>query len=427
MGLVKLKGVKTTTKASIKYICNTFKNLDGYLISGHNTIADVDYTANKMESLRVKYGKYRNKNQCFHIIHSFSNKDKIDPELAHEISMKWAEKVFNKSDVYISSTHINEKHIHTHFIVNNVGIDGSTPCMDFAWHRMARNISNELCKEYGLINSIINTERGRGRTPSKSWYEYKNFQANRSWKQFIRDDIDNLIPKVKNLDNLYFELRNKGYELKLDGKYAALKPNDKDRFTRFKTLGYMYEPDMLKDRIIGLDKYDIPLNSSTKRYKSNKYLDKEIYYYTFRKGSIGCILQLTAKIISESLNLNENNKKYASNNWKAKKELNILESALDTIKNKNYDNLEDINKDYNKTLQELNKIEQWQNKYNKAISLNKDLADKLNEQYEKVKTKQQQLENDKEKTEEVIKSFKYCKEKKYKDLYKENNSKELEK
>ena len=46
------------------------------------------------------------------------------------------------------------------------------------------------------------------------------------------------------------------------------------------------------------------------------------------------------------------------------------------------------------------------------------------EQYEKVKAKQQQMENDKEKIEEVITSFKYCKEKKYKDLYKEN--KELE-
>ena len=94
------------------------------------------------------------------------------------------------------------------------------------------------------------------------------------------------------------------------------------------------------------------------------------------------------------------------------------------MKEKQYDNLEDINKDYNKTLQELDKIEQWQNKYDKAISLNKDLAEKLNEQYEKVKAKQQQMENDKEKIEEVIKSFKYCKEKKYKDLYKE--SKELE-
>lgn len=425
MGLVKLKGVKTTTKASIKYICNTFKNLHGYLISGHNTIADVDYTANKMESLRVKYGKYRNKNQCFHIIHSFSNKDKIDPELAHEISMKWAEKVFNKSDVYISSTHINEKHIHTHFIVNNVGIDGSTPCMDFAWHRMARNISNELCKEYGLTNSIIETQRGKAKVRYSNWYEYDNFKANKSWKQTIREDIDNLIPKVKNLDDLFSSLQAQGYDLKLNGKYAALKPKDKERFVRFKTLGYMYDPEMLRDRIIGIDKYNISLNSSTKRYKSNKYLDKEIYYYTFRKGSIGCILQLTTKIIAESLNLHDNNKKYTKQNWKAKKELDILSSALNTIKDKNYDTLEDINKDYNKTLQEINKIEQWQSKYNKAISLNKDLAEKLNEQYEKVKVKEKQLQEDKERTEEVIKSFKYCKDKKYKEIYKEE--KELEK
>ena len=119
------------------------------------------------------------------------------------------------------------------------------------------------------------------------------------------------------------------------------------------------------------------------------------------------------------------NKKDAKQNWKAQKELSILENALSTIKEKQYDNLEDINKDYNKTLQELDKVEQWFSKYERAISLNKDLAEKLNDEYQKVKTKEKQTKEDKNRIEEVITSFKYCKEKKYKDLYKEND-KELE-
>ena len=117
------------------------------------------------------------------------------------------------------------------------------------------------------------------------------------------------MPKVKSLDDLFFSLQAQGYELKLNGKYAALKPKDKERFVRFKTLGYMYNPDMLKDRIIGIDKYDIPLKHAKTPYKGNKYLDKEIYYYTFRKGSIGCIIQLASRIVAESLKLNQNNKK----------------------------------------------------------------------------------------------------------------------
>ena len=423
MGLIKVKGIKTTPKASIKYIMNEKKNM-GYLISANNTIADVDYAATKMELTRERFGKNENKNKCFHVIHSFSNKDKIDPELAHEISMKWAEKVFSKSDIYVASTHADREHLHTHFIINNVGIDGSTPCLDFSWHKMARDVSNELCKEYSLINSVIETQRGKAKVRYSNWYEYDNFKANKSWKQTIREDIDSLIPKVKSLDDLFSSLQAQGYELKLDGKYAALKPKDKERFVRFKTLGYMYDPDMLKDRIIGIDKYDIPLNGVRKSYNRNKYLDKEIYYYTFRKGSIGCIIQLTAKIVAESLNLNQNNKRYTKQNWKAQKELSILENALSTIKEKNYDNLEDINKDYNKTLQEIDKIEQWQNKYERAISLNKDLAEKLNEQYEKVKAKEQQTKEDKNQIENIIKAFDYCKNKKYKDIYKEN--KELE-
>ena len=424
MGLIKVKGIKTTPKASIKYIMNEKKNMDGYLVSANNTIADVDYAAKKMELTRERFNKNENKNKCFHVIHSFSNKDKIDPELAHEISMKWAEKVFSKSDIYVASTHADREHLHTHFIINNVGIDGSTPCLDFSWHKIARDVSNELCKEYGLINSVIETQRGKAKVRYSNWYEYDNFKANKSWKQTIREDIDSLIPKVKSLDDLFFSLQAQGYELKLNGKYAALKPKDKERFVRFKTLGYMYDPDTLKDRIIGIDKYDIPLKHATRSYKGNKYLDKEIYYYTFRKGSIGCIIQLASKIVAESLNLNQNNKRYTKQNWKAEKELSILENALITIKEKSYDNLEDINKDYNKTLQEIDKIEQWQNKYEKAISLNKDLAEKLNEQYEKVKAKEQQTKEDKNQIENIIKAFDYCKNKKYKDIYKEN--KELE-
>ena len=218
MGLIKVKGIKSTPKASIKYIMNEKKNMDGYLVSANNTIADVDYAAKKMELTRERFGKNENKNKCFHVIHSFSNKDKIDPELAHEISIKWAAKVFSKSDIYVASTHADRGHLHTHFIINNVGVDGSTPCLDFSWHKMARDVSNELCKEYGLTNSIIETQRGKAKTPSKSWYEYDNFKANKSWKQKIRDDIDSLIPKVKSLDDLFFSLQAQGYDLKLEGR-----------------------------------------------------------------------------------------------------------------------------------------------------------------------------------------------------------------
>ena len=151
------------------------------------------------------------------------------------------------------------------------------------------------------------------------------------------EDIDNLIPKVSNVDQIYSSLIDMGYEIKFNGKYPSIRPKDKERFVRFKTLGYMYTEEMLKDRISGIDKYEIPLNGITKVYKGNKYLDKEIYYYAYRKGSIGCIIQLTAKIIAETLNLNQNNKRYAKSNWKAEKQLELLENALITIKEKNYD------------------------------------------------------------------------------------------
>ena len=425
MAIVKITGIKDKPKATIKYIENPLKTNEGELVSGINTLTNIDYANRKMESIRNRYFN-NNKIKAFHLIHSFSNKENINAETVHKITEEFIKRAFPSDTIAVLSTHTNTNTLHTHCLINNTTLNGTHIRIDKERLEELRNLSNEICKEYGLQHSVINTKNGRAKVRYSNYYEYQNFKYNKSWKQSIREDIDNLIPKVMNLDQLYSSLMDMGYEIKFNGKYPSIRPKDKERFVRFKTLGYMYTEEMLKDRIIGLDKYEIPLNGITKVYKGNKYLDKEIYYYAYRRGSIGCIISLTAKIIAETLNLNQNNKRYAKSNWKAEKQLELLENALITIKEKNYDSLEDINKDYNKAMNEIDKIEQWQSKYDKAIQKNKALAEKLNNEYQKVKAKEEQTEEEQSRLEEILKAFDYCKNKKYKELYTEVDNKEVE-
>ena len=69
-----------------------------------------------------KSGKGRVK--AIHYIQSFDPKDNISPELAHRIGKAFALKVFGKDSQVVIATHVDKKHIHTHFIVNSYGVDG---------------------------------------------------------------------------------------------------------------------------------------------------------------------------------------------------------------------------------------------------------------------------------------------------------------
>lgn len=424
MAIVKITGIKDKPKATIKYIENPLKTNGGELVSGINTLTNIDYANRKMESVRNRYFN-NNKIKAFHLIHSFSNKENINAETVHKITEEFIKRAFPSDTIAVLATHNNTNTLHTHCLINNTTLNGTHIRIDKERLEELRNLSNEICKEYGLQHSVINTKNGRAKVRYSNYYEYQNFKYNKSWKQSIREDIDSLIPKVSNVDQLYSSLMDMGYEIKFNGKYPSIRPKDKERFVRFKTLGYMYTEEMLKDRISGIDKYEIPLNGITKVYKGNKYLDKEIYYYAYRRGSIGCIIQLTAKIIAESLNLNNNNRKCNKRNYKAEKQLQLLENALITIKEKNYDSLEDINKDYNSLIMELDKMERWKDKYEKAFSKNKELAKKLNAEYEKVKAMEQQSKEDKNRIEDILKAFEFCKNKKYKELFNGDN-KEVE-
>lgn len=117
---------------------------------------------------------------AFHGYQSFKIGE-VNANIAHEIGVKLAQKVFGNRYEVVVSTHLDKDHIHNHILLNSTSfIDGKRFCNTKKDYWNMRNTSDELCKEYGL--SIIED-------PS---YDSKklNYHVMKTYMNDIKKDID---------------------------------------------------------------------------------------------------------------------------------------------------------------------------------------------------------------------------------------------
>ena len=193
-----------------------------------------------------KSGKGRVK--AIHYIQSFDSKDNISPELAHRMGKAFALKVFGKESQVVIATHVDKKHIHTHFIVNSYGVDGHKFNDNKETLKKIREQSDRVCLAFG-IKSI---EPKQGVSQNVNYNEWEHKRRGTSWKEKIRAEIDRLVGFVKNVDELINELEHLGYTVKR-GKYISVKASEQQRAVRLKTLGEDYTPESLTSRILWCD------------------------------------------------------------------------------------------------------------------------------------------------------------------------------
>ena len=199
----------------------------------------------KFDELPPKSGK--GKVKAIHYIQSFDPKDKISPELAHQIGRTFARKAFSDNCQIVIATHVDKEHIHTHFIINAYGIDGKKFNDNLATRKNLREISDRVCLAFGI--KPIEPKQGASGIDHSEW-EHKH--RGTSWKEKIRSEIDRLVGWVKNVDELLAELEHLGYTVKR-GKYISVKAPDQQRAVRLKNLGEDYTVEQLASRILWRD------------------------------------------------------------------------------------------------------------------------------------------------------------------------------
>ena len=330
MAVTKIKAIRGTVNKALDYIMNPDKT-DGQLyITGY--ACSPDAAAQEFEFTRriaSKKGLDDLKIKARHVIQSF-DPGEVTPEIAHEIGKKFADEILKGKYEYVLTTHVDKGHVHNHLIFNAV---------DFVDHHAyksykkiyydMREASDRLCKEYGL--SVIPPNQNKG----MDYKEYTEAKRGTSWKQKLKQTIDQNIIVATDFDDFLRLMREAGYEIKT-GKYISFRAEGQERFTRSKTIGENYTEENIRERIKGR----IPRKRQTQ---------------TGRKG-ISLIIDIQNSIKAQESKGYEhwakiNNLKEAAKTLNFLTENNLLQYSDLVAK------VEDIHASYDRTGDELKQVE----------------------------------------------------------------------
>ena len=208
----------------------------------------------EMLAVKKRFGK-EDGTVAYHGYQSFAPGE-ATPELAHEIGVKLATRLWGDRYQVIVATHLDkENHLHNHFVLNTVSfVDG------IKYHRTKKDYhdmqetSDALCREYGL-SVIEHPQRGK----SKHYGEWRAEQEQRpTWRGLIRADIDESIRQSMTERQFFDSLRKKGYEIKV-GKDISVKPPGKERFVRLmRNFGEDYSIENIRRRILSQSRPERP-------------------------------------------------------------------------------------------------------------------------------------------------------------------------
>ena len=145
----------------------------------------------------------------YHYAQSFSPKEKIIPEQAHEIALEFAEKAWPGHEVLVA-THCDREHIHSHFVINSVGFEsGKKLRQSPSTLKQLRKLSDEICIAHGL--SVLQPYQG-GKN-SMSSREYRARLRGNSWKEKLAKDIDTAMSYSGNKDEFIRNMSILGYHM----------------------------------------------------------------------------------------------------------------------------------------------------------------------------------------------------------------------
>lgn len=356
--------INTTLKGRLDYIINKDKTNNEELVSAFECEIDtayLEFALNKdlYEKITGNETKKNGDVLAYHLRQAFKPGE-VTPELAHEIGIKLAKEFTKENNQFVIATHVDKAHIHNHIIFNSTNLNSEGKFQD-VWRsaKEVRKISDRLCLENNL--SVVEPKNERG----QHYKEWEENQKGKSWKQQIKDILDETITISKNYDEFLKLIKSKGIEVK-HGKHISFKLEElgQQRFTRGKTLGFDYTEEQLKLRIE-------ELNKNKSKFKRSGLKKQKVI------GNLSNINKRTYTL-EQQLYFKVRNEKY--------KDIKDLAETILLLRNEKIDKRSDIDlriselnskaSEINKDIRELenksksfNKVAKYLNTYNKYKAL----------------------------------------------------------
>ena len=145
----------------------------------------------------------------YQYVQSFSPKEKVTYEQAHEIGLEFAAKAWPGHEVQVT-THCDAQHVHTHFVINSVSFEtGMKLHQTPTTLRQLRQVSDEICMEHKL--SVLPTYKRGGKKMSNR--EYRAARKGQSWKFRLMYNIGEAMKTSVNREDFIQQMKRRGYEV----------------------------------------------------------------------------------------------------------------------------------------------------------------------------------------------------------------------
>ena len=182
---------------------------------------------------------------AYHGYQSFAEGE-VTPDKAHEIGKALAKELWGNRYQVLITTHLDkDSHIHNHFVINTVSyIDGKKFFRSNKDYYQMREVSDRLCKEYGL--SVIENPKAKG----KSYAEWRaEFEGRPTVRGTIREAIDIAVSGSGSRLEFLDAMDQMGFIIDQSGKYPKIKHIGGERLVRFNSLGPGYSPEEILERV----------------------------------------------------------------------------------------------------------------------------------------------------------------------------------
>lgn len=229
----------------INYIKDSKKTKGGTLITGVNCSSQFAAYEMKVNNDKFHITEDNESRTCYHGYQSFDPKETgLTPEKVHEMGVELVKRLYPDFQVLVT-THIDQSHLHNHYVINAVNMKGRK-----LEDRLAnpleglyglRDMSDKIALEYGI--KIIEDAPKIGKF-GKSRYLYNS--ATKTWRTQIKEKIDSLKETCFSFDELLENLTYEGYQIK-PGKNVRIRPYGKERFVSIHILGEDYSEEALKE------------------------------------------------------------------------------------------------------------------------------------------------------------------------------------
>ena len=229
--------------AALKYVSNDDKT-DMQLFVGAINCPPVRAYEQMMATKR-RYGKMGG-NVAYHGYQSFRSGE-VTPKEAFDIGLETARRMWGKDYEIVVTTHLNTDNLHNHFVINsvsfNTGLKFENHIKD---HRRLREISDEVCKEYGK-SVLENAEFYNG--DRNAYWVHKH--GGKTRRDILREDVDDAINNSASYVEFVALMKHKGYVFSRSETtdHPSVKAPTWEKAIRFDRLGNDYKKDRILERI----------------------------------------------------------------------------------------------------------------------------------------------------------------------------------